>query len=351
MAVFDWFGGVGRFAAARLWNPRGVPGTGDTAVVGSGDVVIQGRQVGATVDLGGTGSGAPPAVELRHATLAGLTMPSDLPTGSSPTGGSLFGNGGLPPEYGVVNVRGHSGIGSLEVGNFASYAPVSSPEYPHGHGELTVPDNLLVNLLPGVRLDTGFDVKDGSTLTVSGGAGSSLHAGNSSTEGGTVVIDAPLLGQGTVTVSGGAIPNEDHFPHDTGSLELGGRVGAGETIDLNIGRVVIDKPLEFAGTLNVRASEAGGIGVQDVTLRGLAASSYAFDDAAHRLTLYDGGAALDTIQFSASTTSGTFEPKAPGTAGYGHLAVVQTSEGVQLQGPFESRPTGSTDIPLRTAAG
>ena len=348
MAAFDWFGGVGRFAAARLWSPRGVPGAGDTAVVGGGDVVIQGRPVAATLVLAGTDAGAPPTLELNRATLAGLTMPSDLPKPDA-SGGPVFGSGSLVPEYGVVNVRGHSGIGSLEVGNFDGYAPIPIPGYPHGHGEISVPDNLVVNLLPGARLDTGFDVKEGSTLVVHGGAGSSLHAGASVIEGARVVIDAPLLGQGTVTVSGGGIPNEDREPKP-GTLELGGRVGAGETVDLNIGTVLIDKPLEFAGTLGVRASEAGGMGTQDVRLRGLAASSYAFDDQAHVLTLYDGDAVLDAIRFSAGTTSGTFVA-APGFPGYGHLVVSQTTEGVQLRGPFASSPEGATIIPLHAAVG
>lgn len=347
MATFNWFGGVGRFAAARLWSPRGVPGAGDAAAVGGGDVVIRGRSVGATVVLGGTDAGAPPAVELNRATLAGLTMPGDLPTAAA-DGGPVFGSGGLAPEYGVVNVRGHSGIGSLEVGNFASYVPMSIPGYPHGHGEISVPDNLVANLAPGAQLDTGFEVKEGSTLVVHGGAGSSLHAGNSVIPGAQVVIDVPLLGQGTVTVSGGGLPNEDYEPKP-GTLELGGPVGAGETVDLNIGTVLIDRPLEFAGTLNVRAEEAGGMGKQEVLLRGLTASSYAFDDATHRLTLYGGDAVLDTIQFGAGATSGTFQAKAPAFPGYGHLAVVQTAAGVQLQGPFDNRPEGAPDIPLHAA--
>ena len=340
MAVFNWFGGTGRFGIARYWDPRGVPGAGDTAVVGSGDVTVQGRQVDATVLLEGTDIGTAGTLTLRNASVAGLTMPSDLPATDTTT---------LPPQYGIVDVRGHSSIGSIEVGNFTDYLPTSAPGFPNGHGPLTVPDNLIVDLRGNAQLDTGFDLKDGSSLVVNGGAGSWLSVGNSSLVGSKAVINTPLGGQGTITVSGGGIPNENRFPYDTGNLQLGGAVGAGETIDLNIGRVLIAQPLQFAGTLNVQASEGGGIGVQDVMLRGLAASSYSFDDTAHTLTLYDGDAVLDTIQFSAVTTSGTFQPEAPAFPGYGHLSVVQTSEGVQLQGPFDDRPTGATDIPLHTA--
>ena len=57
----------------------------------------------------------------------------------------------------------------------------------------------------------------------------------------------------------------------------------------------------------------------------------------------------DTVRFSAAATSGTFAAGPPAFPGYGHLAVVQTPDGVQLRGPFDSSPAGSTDIPLHAA--
>ena len=56
-----------------------MPGAGDTAVVGGGEAVVQGRSAGATVELGGTDAGAQPVLDLRNASLAGLTMPDGLP--------------------------------------------------------------------------------------------------------------------------------------------------------------------------------------------------------------------------------------------------------------------------------
>lgn len=197
-------------------------------------------------------------------------------------------------------------------------------------------------------LDTSFDVREGSTLTVSGGAGSSLNAGSSTIEAGKAVLDAPLDG-GTITMTNGVVSHEGFA--DTGTLELGGRVGAGASIDIDMGRLLIDNPLEFAGTLNIRAQEGSGnphavsgTGTQDVMLRGLLASSYAFDDATHRLTLFTGDAVLDTVQFSDATTSNSFA-----SGPYAHVDVVQTAEGVQLRGIYDFSPAGSTEIPLHAA--
>jgi len=336
MATFNWFGGYGHFAAARLWNPRGVPGVGDTAVVDGGEVVVAGRQVGATMLLGGPISGCQPVLDLRNASLAGLSMPNALPPPPYDTYVS-------PTQYGTVNVRGHSSIGSMEVGNFSSQSrgPVG-----FGHGSLTAPDVLTVNLGGRATLDTRFDVKDGSTLTVNGGDGSSVNADSSVIEGGAVAILAPLAGQGTILMTDG-LTTLSGFTN-AGTLELGGPVGAGETIGIDVGTLAIDRPLAFAGTLDFQpdlGSRAGGshpTGEQGVLLRGLAASSYGFDDAAHTLTLFDGDAVLDTIQFSQGTTSDSFH-----MGQYASIDVLQTDGGVYLRGSYNF--TQGTEIPLHGA--
>lgn len=164
------------------------------------------------------------------------------------------------------------------------------------------------------------------------------------------MINAPLTG-GAITMTHGVIYREGYA--DVGTLELGGRVDAGTTVDIDVGKLLIDKPLEFAGTLNLRTAQGSAdpaisafyyTGPQDVMLRGLQASSYAFDDATHRLALFAGDAVLDTIQFSDATTSGSFA-----MGPYASMDVVQTTEGVQLRGLFASSPAGSTEIPLHTA--
>ena len=341
MALFNWLGSAGLYTAARFWSPRGVPiAAGDTGAVGKGEVVVQNRQVGATFDLGGTAAGAPPALDLMNATVAGLFMPNDLPK-------QPFATLSSPDQYGTVNVYGRSSVASVEVGAFQG---IDRAPPPFGHGPLFAPDHLAVNLRGAAVLDASLDVKQGSMVTVTGRAVSGLNAGASRIEGGQVVVNAPLTG-GAVTMTHGVLYHEGYA--DVGTLELGGRGEAGVSIDIDVGKLVIDKPLKFAGTLNIRAAEGntdpaipavGYTGRQDVVLRGLTASSYAFDDATHRLTLWSGNAVLDTVQFSAATTSASFR-----MGPYAHVDVVQTAEGVQLRGIMDNSPAGSTEIPLHTA--
>jgi hypothetical protein len=335
MTTFNWFGGQGNYTAARFWNPRGVPGAGDTAVVGAGEMVVAGRQVGATVLLGSPDSAGQPVLDLRNASLAGLSMPNALPPPPYSTSAS-------PTQYGTVNVRGHSSIGSLAIGNFSgeSRAPAGI-----GHGPLTAPDVLTVNLEGQARLATRFDVKDGSTLTVNGGGRYSLAAGNSVIESGTVVVNAPLNGQGTILMVNG-LGSHEGYGH-AGSLELGGPVGAGETIGIDVGNVVIDRPMEFAGTLDFQPDVGSGgfhyTATQGVLLKGLTASSYAFDNAAHALTLFNGDAVLDTIRFSQGTTSDSFH-----MGQFASIDVLQTGGGVYLRGSYNF--TQGTEIPLHAAS-
>ena len=339
MALFNWFGGGGLYTAARLWSPRGVPvGAGDTAVVGAGEVVVLGRQFAATVLLGGTDAGAPPALDLVNGTVAGLAMPNDLP-------GQPYATLNSPAEYGTLNVAGQSAVGRISLGAFDG---IERAPYPYGHGPLFAHDNLQVNLTGRAVLDTSFDVQEGSALTVTGGARSGLNAGASAIHAGKAVINAPLTG-GAVNMTRGDVSHEGFA--DVGTLELGGRVDAGASINLDVSSLLIDKPLQFAGTLNIQAQEGNGdthvdpgVGTQDVMLRGLTASSYAFDDATHRLTLLTGDAVLDTIQFSDATTSSSFA-----MGPYAHVDVVQTAQGVQLRGIMDYSPAGSTEIPLHAA--
>jgi len=238
-------------------------------------------------------------------------------------------------------VRGHGSIGSLEIGNFSSTSrgPVGV-----GHGPLTAPDVLTVNLGGQATLDARFDVKDGSTLTVNGGDRSSLDAGDSAIEGGAVVINAPLNGQGTILMVNG-LGDLSGFGH-AGSLELGGPVGTGETIGIKVGNVVIDRPMEFAGTLDfqpdVGSFKSYYTATQGVLLKGLTASSYAFDNAAHTLTLFNGDAVLDTIRFSQGTTSDSFH-----MGQFASIDVLQTGSDVYLRGSYNFAQ--GTEIPLHAA--
>lgn len=339
MATFKWSGANGLWGALQYWTPvdgsAAVPGAGDTAVIQTGEVAVQGgSRVSATVRLGSADGTAPPVLDLVGSTVSVLTMPRGLPP-------QPFATVASPTKYGTVNVSGQSRIGSINIGASADIVRAPSP---YGHGALRAPDNLVVNLAPLAVLGAGFDVKDGSTLTVNGDTTTGLNVGASVVRGGTVVIGAPLAGTGTITMTNGAVvaPTGEA---NAGTLELARRVGAGVTVDIRMGTLLLDKPQLFAGTLNIQASEgSASYGPQDVLLKGLAASSFGFDDATHRMTLWSGDAVLDTVQFSADTRSASFT-----TGPYGSLDVLQTAGGVLLRGLYSYNPAGSTEIPRHVA--
>ncbi len=336
MATFSWSGGYGLYGAVGSWTPRGgvAPGAGDTAVIQAGEVVMQGLQVGATIRLGSAKPAGRPVLDLRGSSLAVLTMPNALPPQPYATVASAT-------QYGTVTVRGQSRIGSIAIGNSADIVRAPAP---YGHGAMKAPDSLTVNLEPQAVLGAGFDVKDGSTLTVNGGTTTGFNVGASKIEGGHVVIGTAMAGQGTITMTNGAVvaPTGEA---NAGTLELVRGVGAGVTIDIRMGALLLDKPLLFAGTVNIRASEgSGSFGPQSVLLKGLTASSFGFDDATHRMTLFSGSAVLDTLRFSAGVTSASFK-----TGPYASLDVLQTSDGVLLRGLYSTGPAGSTEIPRHLA--
>ena len=336
MATSTWFGGYGRYGAARHWDPRGVPGAGDTAVIDGGWVVARRQDIAATVNLGGRDAGSQPVLDLRNSSISRLTMPADLPQ-------QPFKPPQSPTHYGTVRVFGHSSIGSLDIGAYANM--VRAPE-PYGHGPLIAPDFLTVTLNGAATLDAAFDVKDGSTLTVNGTAASSFNAANSTIEGGRVVVNAPLAGRGKIYMTNGDV---QYFGSaQVGTLELGDSVGAGETIDIRMGHLQIDQPMAFAGKIDIRADESipgqpYSYGAQDVTLEGLTATAYSFDDNSHTMTLFNGATAVNQVHFTPDIVAASFGP------GYsGHIGVAQLEGGgVFLRGQYSGYPAGSVEIPLQ----
>lgn len=334
MATYIWSGANAHWNVLQDWipvdGPAALPGTGDTAVIQTGEVAVQSGRVTATVRLGSPNGAAAPVLDLSGSTVSLLTMPKGLPAQPYATVTS-------PTKYASVNVSGQSRIGSIAIG--ASADIVRAPA-PYGHGALKAPDNMTVNLLAQAVLGAGFDVKDGSTLTVNGDTTAGFNVGASTVEGGHVVIGAPLGGTATITMTNGAViaPTGEA---DAGTLELAGRVGAGVTIDIRMGTLLLDKPQLFAGTLGIRASEgSSSYGPQSVVLKGLTASSFGFDDATHRMTLWSGNTVLDTLQFTAATTSASFK-----TGPYASLDVLQTTDGVMLRGLYATSPAGAVELP------
>lgn len=339
MATFSWTGDYGKYSAARHWGPRGVPGPGDTAVVANGQVVLRRQDVQATVLLGNSDPGAPPVLDLRNSSLSVLSMPDGLP---QPFNNTIP----IVPGYATVNVRGDSSIGAIDVGDQLNTNRASDP---FGHGPVGAPETLTVNIAKGATLTAGFDIKYRTDLTINGGDEALFNATDSTIEGGKAVIHTPLGGQSTILMTNG--PVEPTFSAVAGSLELGSSVGAGDTINVRMGHLMIDKPLEFLGRVDLfdNTDPAPGdrysFGPQSILLKNIYATSFSFDDGSHVLTLFRGSDVLDQLRFTPGVTASFFEDS---TALPGGTNVARTDNGVFIRGAFSLFPDNATVLPMQT---
>ena len=338
MTSATWNGGFGLYGAPENWDTGVVPDAGDTATISSGEALAAFADIPATVLLGATDAGAAPALDLLSASASTLAMPHDLPP-------PPYSPNTSPAQYGTLNAWGDSRVSLIDLGAFANASRFGPP--PYSHPPLFAADTLTVNLGWDSTLAASFDVREGSTLTVNGDDTSSFKAADSLVEGGTAIVDAPLGGEGRITMTNGSAAYWGAA--DVGTLELGGAVGAGTTVDIRMGHLVIDQPMRFLGQVDIRADENAPdlpgspynvYGVQDVVLKNLEATSYSFDDASHAMTLFNGDQAVDQLRFTPDIKAGSF-----GTS-YPAIRIVQTGSDVSLQGYLAGSPTDSNALPM-----
>lgn len=337
MTTATWNGGFGLYGAPENWDTGAAPDAGNTATISSGEALAALEDIPAAVVLGGTDPSAAPALDLLFATAGTLTMLHDLPP-------PPYSPNTSPAQYGILNAWGNDSVGLIDLGAFANTVRFAPP--PYSHGSLFAADNLTVNLGWSSTLAAGFDVREGSSLTVQGDDTSSFNAADNLVEGGKVVVAAPLGGEGRIAMTNGSAAYWGAA--DVGTLELGGAVGAETTVDIRMGHLVIDQPMRFQGQIDIRADEnAPGLpgspydyGVQDVVLKNLAATSYGFDDASHAMTLFNGDEAVDQLRFTPDITARSF-----GTS-YPAIRIVQTGGDLSLQGYLSGSPTDPNALPM-----
>jgi hypothetical protein len=132
-------------------------------------------------------------------------------------------------------------------------------------------------------------------------------------------IDADLAGGGTFAIT----PVHDNAGVSTGAgtTEIGGTVQAGVIFELEgeddfAANLIIDKPQsqQFLGLLEVRSSGGnsgkGSTGSDEITLKGLTATSYAF--ANNTLTLFDGPSEVTTLRLDSTLPLTVTQDTPPG---------------------------------------
>src|SRR5947209_8150556 len=101
-----------------------------------------------------------------------------------------------------------------------------------------------------------------------------------------MVINTNIVGTGTITIP------LDH-PASGGLLEINGRVGHGETINVDAGVLQLDQPLRFLGHINFNASVDP---FESVLLQGIRADSYSYNGSV--LSLFQGREDIEDIKIS-----------------------------------------------------
>jgi len=144
-------------------------------------------------------------------------------------------------------------------------------------------------------LKGGYNMALDGSMTMNAAAGSVFENDGNSINGGTqAVINSDVIGTGSF--------QDSTAQGQTGTLEFGRSVAVSETVNLvgnpargtgNV-KLLIDQPQDFHAAVTLYDGT--------ITLKNLTADSYSYDSNA--LTLYKGGAAVDTLRLHNTTTNG-----------------------------------------------
>lgn len=268
MANKTWIGGFNGddIFTAQDWSPAGVPSAGDSL----------------TLEFG--------SATLRNATLPGLAFggvaldpqPAILNlVGATKTG---VGGGAFNGTHGIINI---TGIADLSVGLLSSYVPS------------TLIENVGQNSAVIETLSMGS--RDFVTVNAADSSSTFIHLGETRVSGGShLVINPNVVGAGTFDLD-----PVGRLGYST--LEFGGNVGRGETINVSFqGGLTVDHAKGFNAQINlgdVPKGLGGGFGGSYVNFKDiLSADSYSYQN--DLLSFYKGNTAIN--QFSFSATPGSF---------------------------------------------
>lgn len=304
MVTRTWDGSVGAYGSAGDWLPAGVPGAGDTAVIGAGAVTVAGSDVAANVTLMFGGSAGSPTLTLQNAVI-GASDVVDLGPGPSIGGGATSASSivdtilsrGLVINAGAMTLSG--GTTTLSIGVLGAVS-----------GSLV--NDGTITLEPGASI-VGADGSDVDQL-VNNGVVSTFRlpafpvASYAAPSG--FLVGVAVSGMGTIKVGGGF------------DLEFGGRVGAGQTVMLSGGAGVVGVS-QFSDTvtiddLTVFAGAIGGFGGSEavvVTGPSYDGTQVSVSNGVTTLGFTQGGQVVGGLRFLGGYGAGQFVLSAAAVAG------------------------------------
>lgn len=324
MAVKNWNASFGLFSSHANWSPGGAPVAGDNLYVSSGVPILYNETFGAagapsSIGLTSTDASQPSELIAWNATLANVTLDNAPPAYTGPVSQRpadyFTGRHGVLIAGGTVTNDG----GTIEAGRSNLFFSGNSLDI------VLAPQSTLVN--KGV-----IYASPGNTMAISGYGGSALeNDGTMSAAGGQITVATELSGVGSVNVTRGP-------PGFGGFVELKAAVDAGQTFNVNLAAIQIDKPMSFLGQVALNAQQGGG----KVTLEGLAAQSWDVNGSA--VEFFDAaGSVIDTLRLTTPQDPAGLKVYAAPDATYGSAVSVSN-------GRFFGTPSTATVLPYHTAA-
>ena len=325
---YTWIGGSGSWQTASNWNPNGIPGVPDTAVVNSGTVTNdQSVTIASLFQNGGTINGIGDlTISDSLSFVAGTHGGTGTTTISSTATGSIGGIFTKTLSRMIVNegslvwsgttVSFNSGAGITNNGTFDAQAE-SFVLGSGGNGSII--NNGTFNRttsLSSATLATTF-INNGITNVQSGTLQSTLSTSGS----GTFVISPAskyILSGGTHTLSGNTISGGGTLELISGTLNLTGSpvtISSGTTFYQDGGTIAGDGALIINGTFTWLSGTHGGTGTTTISSTATGSIGGIFTKTLSRMIVNEGSLVWGgtTVSFNSGagiTNNGTFDAQA-----------------------------------------
>ncbi len=326
MAAKNWNMSYGLFSSGANWTPGGAPVAGDNLYISGGVPILFNQTFGSaavrsSIGLSSADASQPSRLVAWNTTLTNVTIdnnpPPVLDTNGPPPAGYTAGRHGVLIVGGTTTNDG----GTIMAGRGNLYT--GQPLYGNSLDILIAPQSTLVN-----KGNIVAGQNPSNTMTVSGYEGSALeNDGRITVSSGKITISTDLTGTGTVEVTSGSSRSSG------GSLELGGAVDAGQTINITSGTLQIDQPASFLGQVALTQDRVFGGG--EITLEGLDADSW--DLSGNAMEFFDGaGTVIGTLRLITPTDPATLKVYETSNATYG--SAVSVSYGAFGPGQSDTTP-------------
>ena len=299
-----WFGGTGNFSHSSDWSPKGVPESGDSAIITAGTVrASNGSLAGIDINIGSKVPNNDPILALRNETVGDVLVET---TESRPE------EDPDPTRYADITFAGKvTAAGEIDVGGTNVL----------GRG---VPGNLDIRLARGATLhvtDSLYGYAD-SSISITGQPHSVLiNDGQMNALGADIEIDTSVAGDGNFMIAAGKFAE--------GTLTFDRGVSAGEHVDAFFGGVLnLTKPMEFLGSI-IEGPECKVVLATDFTSASYANGILTVLDHARTVAALH-IASYDDMGFSVAGVDGQTAITTPGSIGSSTMNQPPPTVGVQL---------------------